>query len=151
MLFRIMKIIYISLCMTCFLYTQTPKEAEEFVKKAIIVAKVAGKQVLINEVNKQNGQFNFNTTKSLYISIYAVDGKILAHGANPKHIGMNHINAKDVNGKLYVKERIDLALSKGRGWVEYVEVNPVTKTEQSKHTYIEFVDGMIISCGAYHK
>ena len=37
------------------------------------------------------------------------DGTVRAHGANAKKIGKNLIEPKDVDGKAFVKERVDMA------------------------------------------
>jgi signal transduction histidine kinase len=133
------------------LSAQTAKEAEAFVKAAVLFAKANPREAFINEVNKPTGQFNFATKKTLYISVYDLEGKVLGHGAKVNVVGVNQINAKDANGKLYVKARIDLAKEQGKGWVSYMEIDPATKKEEHKTSYIETFDGMVISCGIYQR
>jgi len=131
------------------LSAQTAKDAEAFVKEAVAFVKANPREVFISEVNKPTGRFNFATKKTLYISVYALDGVVLAHGAKLSNVGVSHMNYKDMNGKFFVKDRIDLAQKAGKGWVSYVEENPATHSRQNKTSYVELVNGMVISCGIY--
>ncbi len=148
-----MRALQLLLCaLPAFVLTaQTPKEAESFVKEAVVFVKTNPREAFINEVNKPTGRFNFATKKSLYISVYDLEGKVVAHGAKVNVVGVNQINAKDANGKLFVKARVDLAKEQGKGWVSYVELDPATKKEEPKTSYIEQAGGLVISCGVYQK
>lgn len=145
----------------CFLFTAliatplfsqgkrgTPQEAKELVKKAIAYLKEHGKEKAFAAFSDLNGKF---VDGDLYIFVYDLSGKCLAHGANPKMIGKDLIDLKDADGKAFVKERIELAKSKGSGWQDYKFTNPVTKEIEQKTAYIERVDDIIIGCGAYKK
>ncbi|MBI2305940.1 MAG: cache domain-containing protein [Rhodocyclales bacterium] len=84
--------------------------------------------------------------KDLYISAARFDGTGLAHGANPALVGRNMLELKDPNGKFMVKEMIELAKSKGAGWVDYTFLHPVTKALAPKSTYVARIpdyDGLI--------
>jgi cytochrome c len=48
--------------------------------------------------------------RDLYIIVINLDGKILAHGQSRNLVGRNLINAKDPDGKLFITERVELAL-----------------------------------------
>ena len=133
------------------LTAQTAKEAESFVKEAAAFARANGREALIGEVNKPTGRFNFATKKTLYLSIYDLDGKVIAHGAKVNVVGVNQINAKDANGKLYVKARVDLAKEKGSAWVTYMEIDPATRKEEPKTSYIERFEDLVLSCGIYQR
>jgi len=73
----------------------------------------------------------------------------MAHPVNPKLIGKNLFNETDSKGKLFRKEIVELAKTKGSGLVDYTYLNPVTKQEESKTTYIQKEGDLIICCGAY--
>jgi len=139
------------LCAVALLNAQTPKDAESFVKEAVSFAKANPREVFVNEVNKPAGRFNYATKKSLYISVYDEDGKVVAHGAKVNVVGVNQTNAKDANGKLFVKARIDLAKASGKGWVSYMEIDPATKKEENKTSYVELAGGLVVSCGIYQR
>lgn len=126
----------------------TAADAEAMVKKAIAYVKANGKDKAFAEVGNPKGQF---VDRDLYIFVYDLNGKCLAHGANPKMVGKDLGEMKDSDGKSYVKERIEIAKTKGRGWQDYKFTNPVSKKIEPKTAYIEKVDEMIVGCGIYKK
>ncbi|MBI5057369.1 MAG: cache domain-containing protein [Nitrospirae bacterium] len=126
----------------------TKAEAEAMVKKAIAYIKEAGKEKAFAEINNKQGKF---VDRDLYIFVYDLNGKVLAHGANAKMIGKDLIEMQDPDGKFYVKERVEIAKTKGKGWQDYKFTNPTTKKIEPKTAYIEKLDDMIIGCGVYNK
>lgn len=142
-------ILSLPLVFSSFLGAQDAKSAEAFVDEAVTFAKTNGKEAFFKEVN--TGKFSFKATKTLYISVYDLNGKLLAHGAKQEKVGTNEINSKDAKGKFYVKERIDIAVAKGHGWVDYMEINPATNAVEAKTSHAEKCGDMIISCGVYKK
>jgi hypothetical protein len=124
----------------------TPAEAEAMVKKAIEYIKVNGREKAFAEIGNPNGKF---VDRDLYVFVYDLNGKCVAHGANPKMVGKDLINMKDPDGKEYVKERISIAKSKGKGWQDYKFPNPVTKQIEHKTAYIEKYEDIIVGCGVY--
>jgi cytochrome c len=124
----------------------TPAEAEAMVKKAVAHYKANGRAAAFAEFSNPKGKF---VDRDLYILVYDLNGKCLAHGANQKMIGLDLLEMKDPDGKAYVKERVEIAKTKGKGWQEYKFTNPVTKKIEPKTAYLEKVDDVIIGCGAY--
>ena len=124
----------------------TKEQAEALVKKAIGEIKASGKAKAFAEISNPHGKF---IDKDLYIFVYDMEGKCLAHGFNQKLIGKDLIGMKDPDGKSYVKERIEIIRSKGKGWQDYKFTNPLTKKLESKTAYIEKVEDVIVGCGAY--
>jgi cytochrome c len=123
-----------------------PADAESMVKKAIAFIKASGKDAGLAEISNPKGKF---VDGELYVFVYDMTGKCLAHGGNPKMIGKDLIDMKDADGKSFVQERIDLAKSKGKGWQNYKWSNPVSKQIEDKVAYIEKVDDFIVGSGAY--
>ena len=72
-----------------------------------------------------------------------------AHGANDKMVGKNLIDMKDVDGKPYVKERMELAAAKPSFWQEYKFTNPVSKKIEPKVMYCEKVGETAVCGGVY--
>jgi hypothetical protein len=124
----------------------TPDEAQAMVKKAIQFFKANGKDKAVSEFSNPKGKF---ISKDLYIFMYDMTGKCVAHGGNPKMIGKDLIDLKDSDGKPFVKERIEIIKSKGKGWQEYKFLNPTSKKIEDKTAYIEKCDEYVIGCGAY--
>ena len=125
----------------------TAAEATAMVKKGVAYIKANGKEKGQAEITNKSGQF---THQDLYLVVYALDGTVRAHGANEKMIGKNLIDLKDIDGKEYVKERVELAKSKGSFWQDYKFTNPVTKKIEPKSMYCEKLDDAVV-CGGIYK
>jgi signal transduction histidine kinase len=125
----------------------TDKDAMAMVKKGVGFIKANGKDKGYAEVSNKAGAF---IDRDLYLVVYGLDGTVHAHGANDKMIGKNLIDLKDVDGKPFVKERVDLAKSKGTFWQDYKFTNPVTKKIEPKAMYCEKLDETVV-CGGIYK
>lgn len=146
---RNIKLFALPLLLCGALVAQSAKDAEGFVKEGVAFAKSNGKDAFLKEVN--TGRFSIAVKKTLYISVYGMDGTVLGHGAKASKVGSNEMGAKDSNGKAHVKARIDLASAQGSGWVDYTEVNPTTGAVEPKTSFVEKVGDMVISCGTYKR
>lgn len=124
----------------------TTAEAEALVKRAINHIKTQGRQKGFADISNKNGEF---VNRDLFVFVYDMQGKCLAHGRNAEKIGENMINTKDPDGKLFVKERIDIAKTKGSGWQHYKSIEPTTKKLENKTAYIEVFEDVIVASGAY--
>jgi signal transduction histidine kinase len=57
---------------------------------------------------------------------------------------------KDADGKFLIKEILKIGMGKeGKGWLDYKWPNPATGTLDSKRTYVERVEDVILGCGVY--
>jgi cytochrome c len=124
------------------------KEAEGMVKKAVAFVKSNGKEKAFSEFNNHKGKF---TDRDLYITVYDLNGKCLAHGQNAKMIGKDLIELKDSDGKLFIKERMETAKTKGKGWQDYKYTNPMTKGIEEKSVYFEKYEDLVIAGGVYKR
>jgi signal transduction histidine kinase len=124
----------------------TPDDATAMVKKGVAFIKTNGKDKGHAEISSKTSQFKKD---DLYLVVYGLDGTVHAHGANEKMIGKNLIDLKDIDGKLFVKERVDLAKSKGTFWQDYKFTNPVTKKIEPKAMYCEKLDDAVVCGGVY--
>ncbi|MFG6487777.1 cache domain-containing protein [Roseateles sp. BYS78W] len=124
----------------------TAAEAEAMVKRAVAYIKEKGPEKAYDEFT--NGkQFK---DRDLYVIVYDLEGKNLAQGANPKLVGKNLIGLKDPDGKPLIKMFVDLAKTKGKGWVEgYKFLNPLTQKIENKSMYLERVGDTLVGCGIY--
>jgi hypothetical protein len=124
----------------------TAAEAEALVKKAVVFLKANGPEKSYDEFT--NGK-SFKD-RDLYIAVYDLNGKVLAHGSNPRMVGKDLIDAKDPQGKPIVKMFVDVAKTKGKGWVEgYKFMNPVAQTMQDKAMYVERAGDVLVGAGIY--
>lgn len=125
----------------------TADEAVAMVQQVIASLKANGREKTLAEINNTtSGKFR---DRDLYITVNDMQGKNLAHGANAKMQGKDLIDLKDADGKPFVRERLELAKSKGKGWQDYKFVNPVSKQIEPKTMYFEKYEDMIINCGIY--
>ncbi len=124
----------------------TKDEAVAMVKKAFGFIKSEGAQKGYAEISNKKGQF---TDRDLYVVVYGLDGKVLAHGANEKLIGKDLIDATDVDGKFFVKERTELARKSAEFWQDYKFVNPVTRKVEPKQMFCMRQDETAVCAGVY--
>jgi signal transduction histidine kinase len=125
----------------------TAAEATAMVKKGVALVKSDGKDKAYAAFGDQAGPF---VDRDLYLTVYALDGTVRAHGANAKMIGKNLIDLKDIDGKAFVKERMAMASTKASFWQDYKFTNPVSKKIEPKSMYCEKLDDSVV-CGGIYK
>ncbi len=86
--------------------------------------------------------------------IFAVDMNRLtlkAHPIAPQLVGKDQSGMKDIKGKMFFLEFVNLAKNPGSGWIDYYWPKPGDKTPVLKITYIERVPGTdtLFGCGFY--
>jgi cytochrome c len=123
----------------------TKDQAQAMVKKAITFIKAEGPAKAYPEIT---GKPTFKD-RDLYIVVYGLDGKVLAHGGNEKLVGQDLIDQTDVDGKPFVKERVELAKKGAPFWQEYKFVDPTTKKVLPKEMYCEKLDETAVCGGVY--
>jgi len=121
-------------------------EAREMVEKAIEDMQTNGTEKTFTEISNKLGQF---CDRDLYVVVYDMNGRNLAHGANPALIGKDLIDAKDGAGNPFVRERIAIIQNTGRGWQDYMFLNPISKQIEAKSMYLDRYQNLIIGCGVY--
>jgi signal transduction histidine kinase len=122
------------------------KDAMAMVKKAVAYLKLNGKDKTLSEASNPKGLF---VNGDIYLTITDSTGRVLAHGLNPRLIGKDAIELKDVDGKYFVKEMLVIAKKEGSGWVDYKWPNPITREIQLKSVYFEQIDHLVIQSGYY--
>ena len=124
----------------------TKEEAVAMVKNAVAFIKEQGPEKAYPEITSKAGKFH---DRDLYVVVYQLDGMVLAHGSNQKFVGKDMSDAQDVDGKLYVKERVELAGKQASFWQDYKFVNPVDKKVEPKQMYCEKLDNTAVCAGIY--
>ncbi|MGE4351151.1 MAG: cache domain-containing protein [Bdellovibrionales bacterium] len=122
------------------------EEAKALVERAAAYLKENGKAKAIPEFNKPNGMF---TDRDLYVFAMGMDGIRLAHGKNKKLVGLSIEDFKDVDGKPYGKEIMEIGRGVGSGWVDYKFTDPLTKKIAEKTSYVQREGDVVIAAGAY--
>lgn len=123
----------------------TKDDAVAMVKKAVTLIKAEGPDKAYTEISK-GGQF---VDGEVYPIVQDFAGITLAQAVNPKLIGKHMIDVQDVDGKYFVKERVDLAQKQVSFWTEYKFANPVTKKIQMKDMYCETLNQTLVCAGIY--
>jgi hypothetical protein len=127
-----------------------PEEAVAFLKEAITYYKAQGRVAALREFTLPGGKFR-RFGGELYITVYDMDGKCLAHGQEPTKVGIGALHSKDPDGKLIIKDRIDLAKAHGKGWQDVKYKNPKSGLPEPKAMYYELHDGLVFATGIYKK
>ncbi len=124
----------------------TRDEAVALVKKAVTFWKANGDDKTFAAITDKKGQF---TDRDLYLVVYGLDGVVHAHGANEKMVGRNLMDMTDVDGKAFVKERVEMAQKQPSFWQDYKFTDPVTKKIEPKQSYCERIDKNVLCGGVY--
>jgi methyl-accepting chemotaxis protein-2 (aspartate sensor receptor) len=124
----------------------TKEEAAEMVRRAVASLEDNGRDKTFAEISNKLGAF---CDRDLYVVIYDMRGKNLAHGANPGNVGKDMLDARDGAGKPYLRERIAIIQNQGGGWQDYLFLNPISKQMEAKSMYLERYEDLIVGCGVY--
>jgi signal transduction histidine kinase len=118
------------------------------VEKAIAHIRKVGRDKAFADFNNRQGAF---TDRDLYVVVYDLKGKVLAHGANEKMIGKDVIELRDSDGKYFVKERVEMMSRSpnAKGWQDYKFMNPVSRQIEPKSMFIQRFEDIIVGCGIY--
>ena len=131
--------------MTCNVLAAGPED--ECIAKcqaAAQLVKEKGLDAAIAEINRIDGPFVSNNT---FVILFRLDGVVLAHPLKPWTRGINRIDDKDSKGKAYYKEYVEVAKTKGSGWVDHMWTSPENK-EFAKKTYVLRVEGKELAVAA---
>lgn len=136
------------LCVTGNVFAETDAE-----KKCKSLCEAAAKDIkadakaAVAEISKKDGKFVDGT---IYVFMLDMDGNMLAHPMKASLIGKNLIDLKDKSGKTFFKDFIELAKSKGSGWVDYMWPKPGEEKPSKKSSYILKVDDKtLVGAGIY--
>lgn len=124
----------------------TADEAVAMVKRAVAFVKTTPADKAYADITAKDPRF---VDRDLYVIVYDLNGKCLAHGANPKLVGKDLLGIEDTDGKAYVKERVDLAKAKESFWQDYKFTDPVTRKIEPKSTYCERLNDTVVCVGIY--
>ena len=126
----------------------TTKDAELLVHRAVAFLKSEGQEKAFAVFNDPKGQFTY---RDLYVAVYDLTGRCVAHGQKKERVGKMFIDDKDPDGKAFIRERIEIVMKHGKGWQEYKFMNPVSKLVEQKVAYFERAGDVIVMAGAYKK
>ncbi|MBA2307510.1 cache domain-containing protein [Candidatus Dependentiae bacterium] len=128
-------------------------ENAEFATKQLVKTAIAyfiqnGKEATFALISNPNGPF---VKGDIYMFAYNFKGVAVAHGNNAALVGQNLIDLVDSRGTPIIKNLIDIAKKKGKGWLDYIW------KKEPKRSYVEKVVDprtkvpYVISAGYYPK
>ena len=132
----------VCLCFAVNSFAEEKATKEECIakcKEAAAMVKESGTEAAFAKIQDPKGPFVWKDSYVFCVSIN--DGIMKAHPIKPKLVGQMIKGLKDVNGKMFVVEYINLARDKGEGWVSYMWPKPGEKEPTPKSTYILRVPG----------
>jgi signal transduction histidine kinase len=124
------------------------KDAIAMVEKGAAFMKASGKDQMIKRINAKDPDY---VQGALYLTMRDEKGIILANPVNPAMIGKDLLDVPDVDGKLFRREILEVAKTKGKGWVDYKFKNPATGKVEAKTSYIYKVGDVTLEAGIYKK
>jgi methyl-accepting chemotaxis protein len=122
------------------------ERAIAMVKKAVAHVKAAGPERAFDDFQDPNGAFQMG---DLYVMVFDKQGVLRAHGRRPEIRGRNDWDVTDADGKHQTREVIQVAESRGAGWVDYRWENPRSGQIEPKSTYVEACGDYVVGCGIY--
>ena len=81
----------------------------------------------------ETGRFR---AKDAYVWIVSSDGVDIANPAFPNFKGRNQLDLKDTQGKPFIREMLEVAQTRGSGWVDYMWPKPGESVSTQKSTYV---------------
>lgn len=124
----------------------TPEEAIALINKTAAYLIDEGPEKTFFEVSNPKGRFIY---RDLYVTIYDLHGKIMAHGLMPRLVGLNVYDYRDDDDKYFVREILDKATRGQQGPVDFKWIHPQTRQMHPKSAYFRQVGLYVISAGAY--
>jgi hypothetical protein len=122
----------------------TPPEAEALVARAVAYLQVHGPQKAYAAFT-QGSAFR---DRELYVVVYDLNGRNLAHGANPALVGGDLVQSGADDGQPLNRTLVDLARRQGRGWSTAFGLrNPVSNDLQRRSMYVERVGDVLVGAG----
>ena len=86
----------------------------------------------------------------LYVFVVDLASKrCVAHGYNPRLVGIDFSTLKAPDGKGIGAEMLDLAEQQGKGEYDYLWPNPVTQQSEPKRAFIRRVGNYMVAVGYY--
>ena len=125
------------------LVNQTAKDMEENVYQTLA------------RINKAEHPYKNKDNPSLYVFVMTSELTVRGHPIKTKVIGKNVKDKPDIKGKMFRNEFQTVTRRDGSGWVDYYFLNPKTKMEEHKTSFVKLVkasDGneYIVGSGKYY-
>jgi len=127
-------------------HAELRERAIALVRRGIKHLAVHGPEKAFADFSDARGRFIENT---LYLTVLDMNCVVRANGVNPAIVGRDDSEMTDSDGKKFAAEFVQVALTRGRGWVDYKYANPETRRIEAKSTYVERAGDYVLACGLY--
>lgn len=124
----------------------TADEAVALINKTAAYLIDEGPEKTFFEVSNPKGRFIY---RDLYVVIYDLQGRIMAHGMTPRLVGLNALEYRDDDDKQFVRDIIERAAKGQHGPVDYKWVHPQSQRLHAKSAYFRQVGLYVITSGIY--
>jgi methyl-accepting chemotaxis protein-2 (aspartate sensor receptor) len=128
--------------------TEERELAVTLVQRGIRRIESKGPDAAFRDFEDRSGRF---VRGDHYLWVCDMQGVVRAHAMRPKSRGENHAELRDANGKAFLRDVLRIAAERGRGWVDYHWMNPVSKQVEPKSTYFERSGSLVVLCGIYRR
>jgi signal transduction histidine kinase len=116
----------------CGYYPETNRDTTvDLVRRAYQFMKTSGVSIASKDFTDKS--INTYNLGDVYMFVYDMKGKCIAHGGNPALVGRNQFDEKDEDGRYIVREMID-QVKVGSGWLDFKIKNSF------QATYVEKID-----------
>lgn len=123
-------------------------EAMAMVKKAVSYLEQHGQEQTLAELAKPTGQF---VDRDLYVVVHDMNGVVLANSQLPRMVGKDISALQDVDGKAFIKERLQMLNKSSNGWIDFKWPNSVTQKIDTRSAYFMRVNKLVFTCGILKK
>jgi signal transduction histidine kinase len=108
----------------------TKEECIAKCKEAAQLITEKGMDAAFQELQNKDGKFVW---KDSYVYVMDFKGTHLTQPLRPASVGKNFLETKLPDGRFLVKELIEMAKTKGEGWIEYMYPKPEELAKPTPH------------------
>jgi cytochrome c len=121
------------------------QDAVALVEQGTVFLRAHGKAELIRRINARDPMFYRG---ALYLHMRdARTGIVLAHPVHRWLVGQDLLEVPDATGRKYRRDILELAATRGKGWVGYTYKNPANGHAEPRSDYIARVGNVVLESG----
>ena len=137
-----------ALCLVCAVAPAgepAGRDAIAMAERGAALIAAHGTNEMIRRINARDPAF---VQGALYVALRDIrTGIVLAHPYERWIVGQNLIDVPDAGGRMYRREIVALAASRGKGWVSYQYKDPASGRLESHSTYVLRVGDIVLEAG----
>ncbi|MES2257980.1 MAG: cache domain-containing protein [Pseudomonadota bacterium] len=120
-------------------------DAVALTRKGIALIKAVGRDKAFAEFSNPSGPYAGRD-----FGVMDMNGKMLVYGENAKMAGKDLKDIRDVDGKAFLKDGIDMLQTVQSGWVDFKWPDPLTQKLARKSVYMERFGEIAVGSGVYN-